>query len=206
VLLPRGFSPSGVLLALLVGAIACAVVAGPTTAGDQGSCSRAAAVQVATQLRIGVDSTTGKTPINQVLCGPFFGSRSQGMVAAIAIPSCGASVGWMVFRFEAGAWQLVLRVNHGAFLSVVGTDVQEKIGILRRGDAHCFPSAYKTRIWHWNGTRLTASAWKVTQANHTTRGKLVIGYFKTPSANIECDYAYGGTAETYVRCGIKSGL
>jgi hypothetical protein len=145
-------------------AAASATLRSTTVAVASGRCSKSTAVQVATRLHVGVDPTTGKTPIAQVLCGPFLGRGSRGMVASVAIPSCGVSITWAVFRYAAGHWMLVMKLNHGAFLSKVGSDIREKIGVLRPDDSHCFPSAWKTRIWHWNGRRFTHTGWKVTQA------------------------------------------
>jgi hypothetical protein len=171
-----------------------------------------------------VDPATGKTPTNQVFCGAFLGPRTHAMVASLAIPSCGVSVGWAVFRDTGGAWQLVMKQDHGAFIAASGSDIRESQGVLAPGDPHCFPSSTRTRIWHWDGSKLVASAWKVTRTGGATtppaatiptptgiakstfhQGGFTYGFFQTPSGNIECDFGYGkGTS--YVRCGIKSGL
>jgi hypothetical protein len=128
------------------------------------TCSRATASRVATRLHVGVDPILHRAPIFQVLCGPFFGPRSRGMVASFAVPTgCGGSTGWAVFRYT-GKWRVVMQQRNGAFLSKVGSDIQERRGDPRRGDPRCAPSAWKTRLWHWNGHSFTASAWKVTQA------------------------------------------
>jgi hypothetical protein len=114
-----------------------------------------------TRYRIGViKPVQPKTPVYQVLCGPFFGPGSRGMAASVAIPSCGGSVGWAVFRYRGGTWRLVMKQNHGAFLAAVGADIREAIGVLAPGDAHCFPSSVKYRFWHWNGSRLRAGPWR----------------------------------------------
>jgi len=113
-----------------------------------------------TRYRIGViPRFQPRTPVFQVLCGSFAGPGSRAMVASVAIPSCGGSVAWAVFRYAAGAWHLVLKQNHGAFLAAVGSDIREEIGVLAPGDAHCFPSSVKFRLWHWSGNRLRAGAW-----------------------------------------------
>jgi hypothetical protein len=128
------------------------------------TCSRATASRVATRLHVGVDPILHRAPIFQVLCGPFFGPRSRGMVASFAVPTgCGGSTGWAVFRSAFGKWRLVMQQRNGAFLSKAGSDIRERRGAPRQGDPPCAPSAWKTRIWHWNGHRFTASAWKVTQ-------------------------------------------
>src|SRR3954471_7685328 len=135
------------------------------SAAASGRCSKATAGQVATRFHVGVDASTGRTPIAQVLCGPFFGPGSRGMVASVAIPSCGQSIEWAVFRFTGGRWRLVMKRPHGAALEAVGSDIRETQGVLRGNDAHCFPSATRSRIWHWTGTRFRASRWKVTPAS-----------------------------------------
>ena len=99
--------------------------------------------------------------------------------------------------------------TNGAFLSKVGSsDIRERVGTPQPGDPHCSPSAWKTRIWHWNGTRFTASPWtQVTSGTSTApSGASKSGYLKTPSANIVCGYGYAGTDPAYVLCRIKSGL
>ena len=151
-------------------------------------CSKAAAVQVATRLRVGVDPFLGRTPIFQVLCGPFLGPGSQAMVASVAVPTgCGGSVGWAVFRFAGGTWQLVMERRNGAFLSAAGSDIRERVGAPRAGDPRCSPSVWKTRIWHWNGKRFTVSAWKVTGSRPPPKPKAPAAAFISPSRNLSCE-------------------
>ena len=122
-------------------------------------CSKATASRAMTRYGIGVNRYQKKTPVYQVLCGAFLGPGSRGMVGSVAIPSCGGSVGWAVFRWAHGMWRLVKNVKHGAFLDAVGSDIREKIGVLAAGDSHCFPSSVKYHFWHWNGRRLKAGPW-----------------------------------------------
>jgi hypothetical protein len=156
----------------------------PRVASVGGPCTKPTAVEVMTQAKIGVDILTGKTPVQQVLCGAFLGPGSSGMVASVAIPSCGFSVGWAVFRNDGADWQLVLHQDHGAFLAKVGNDIKETMGVLRPGDAHCFPSAERSRIWHWNGSALAPSAWKLKELRPAARSRH--HYFLSPSRNIYC--------------------
>ena len=65
---------------------------------------------------------------------------------------------------DRGTWTLVLQQPNGAFLSKAGADIVERVGAPRRTDRHCSPSAWKTRTWHWDGTRLVPTAWRVTAA------------------------------------------
>ena len=124
-------------------------------------CSKAAAVKAMTRYRIGVvEPFQPRTPVNQVQCGPLFGRGSRGMVASVAIPGCGISAGWAVFRHSGGTWKLAKKVDHGAFLDVVGGDIRETIGVLARGDAHCFPSSVKYHFWRWNGKRFVVGPWQ----------------------------------------------
>ena len=122
-------------------------------------CSKATASRAMTRYRIGVNRFQKTTPVYQVLCGAFLGPGSRGMVGSVAIPSCGGSVGWAVFRWAGGTWRLVKNVKHGAFLHAVGSDIREKIGVLGPRDPHCFPSSVKYRFWHWNGSALKAGPW-----------------------------------------------
>jgi hypothetical protein len=167
----------------------------PAVAAVGGSCSKPTAVAVMTEAKVGVDILTGKTPVQQVLCGAFLGPGSSGMVASVAIPSCGLSTGWAVFRFDGNDWQLVMQQNHGAFLSKVGTDIKETMGVLHRGDAHCFPSAERSRIWHWNGNALVASAWKLKELKQAQH----LFYFLSPSRNIHCAQGDEGQAKCVTR-------
>ena len=169
--------------------------ASPATSAASGSCSKATAVRVATALHVRIDPGTSTTPIFQVLCGPFLGPGSQGMVASVAAPTgCGGSIGWAVFRFTAGAWQLVMNQRNGAFLSAVGSDIRERVGAPRPGDPPCSPSAWKARIWHWNGSRFIASPWKLgTNTEPEGRG------FYSPSRNIACGM-FDDIKYRYVNC------
>jgi len=133
------------------------VAAGGTSA--TGDCSKGTASKAVTRYRIGVNRFQKKAPVYQVLCGAFLGPGSRGMVGSVAIPSCGGSVDWAVFRWAGGTWRLVMNVKHGAFLDAVGSDIREKIGVLGPGDSHCFPSSVKYRFWRWNGRALNAGTW-----------------------------------------------
>lgn len=74
-----------------------------------------------------------------------------------------------------------MQQRNGAFLSKVGSDIREKKGVLRPEDDRCSPSAWKSRIWHWRGSRFTVSPWKLsTTVRH-------LFYFRSPSHNIWCD-------------------
>ena len=133
----------------------------PVTSAS-GPCSPAEARRVVERLRLG---STGdpdvSNPVAQVLCGAFAGPGSQAMAASLAIPSCGRTAGWVVFRRTAGTWQLVLTRNNGADLDAVGSGIRETQFVLRPGDAHCFPTGgTRSRTWRWNGTRFTSGAWK----------------------------------------------
>jgi len=168
-------------------------------------CSKSTALKVATQFQLGVDPTLTR-PIAQVLCGAFVGPGSNAMAASIAIPSCGRTAQWAVFRWTGTEWQLVLTRNNGADLDAVGSDIRETQFVLRPTDSHCFPTGgTRSRVWHWDGKRFTATPWKAklgaaTAPKPTTK----TGYFKTPSGNIQC---YGsGKGSAHVVCGIKSGL
>jgi hypothetical protein len=150
-------------LALVVAVLVpAAIVAGSAARSSTtaAACSKAAASKAMTSYGIGVIKPyQPKAPVYQVLCGPFLGPGSQAMVGSIAIPSCGGSVDWAVFRYAGGSWKLVMNVKHGAFLDAVGSDIREMIGVLAPGDAHCFPSSVKYRFWHWNGSSLKAGPW-----------------------------------------------
>jgi hypothetical protein len=144
----------------VLGAAGVSTAAGSHVRSSQtAACSKATASKAMTRYRIGVVPGQPRTPVYQVLCGAFLGPGTRAMVGSIAIPSCGGSVGWAVFRYANGSWQLVKRVKHGAFLDAVGSDIRETLGVLAPGDAHCFPSSVRYHFWHWNGHRLVAGPW-----------------------------------------------
>ncbi len=128
------------------------------TAAAAGRCSRDAAREIFERQRIG-NAGYMEHPEAQVFCGRFTGRHSKAMVASAAIPSCGLSTQWFVYRSVHGRWQRVLAVNHGAFLTRSGRTIHEWQGVLAPSDAHCFPSSAKLRNWHWNGSRLVHGAW-----------------------------------------------
>jgi hypothetical protein len=96
-----------------------------------------------------------------VLCGAFAGKRSRAMAVTLAIPACGRTGGWVVFRWNGRAWKLLLRRTTGADLAAVGSTIRETMFVFKSGDTHCSPTGgTRSRLWHWNGRRLVAGAWK----------------------------------------------
>jgi hypothetical protein len=174
-----------------------------------GRCSKATALRVATQFQLGVDPTL-PNPIAQVLCGAFVGTGSQAMAVSVAIPSCGRTAQWAVFRWAGGAWQRVMTRNNGADLDAVGSDIRETQFVLLPTDSHCFPTGgTRSRTWHWNGSRFVTGPWKVTPG---TAAKPAVGaksaQFRTPSGNIVCQYLPASEAfpRAFLECVIKSKL
>jgi hypothetical protein len=158
-----------------------------------GSCSIAAASEAATAAHFLVDPGLGRTPINSVICGPFVGPRSQAMAATVAVPTgCGFSIGWAVFRFSGGVWELVMKQYNGVLkLRAVGSDIRATQGYPRRGDPHCSPSRTRSRIWHWNGSKFVAGPWKVSSTGPKT---VHLFYIRSPSHNLWCDIGDEGKA------------
>jgi hypothetical protein len=111
------------------------------------------------RLRLGDPFAT--TPVFKVLCGSFAGPGSQTMVASLLGEANTGMIGWVVFRRIGGEWQLLMERRGAAELTAAGADIKETVAIYRAGDPRCCPSGGdKSRIWHWNGTRFTASAWQ----------------------------------------------
>ena len=155
-------------------------------------CSKAEALRAATRFHLGVDPSL-PNPIVQVLCGPFVGPESEAMVASLAIPSCGRTAGWAVFRLAGEAWELVLARNNGANLTAVGSGIKETQYVLRPSDSHCFPTGgTRSRTWHWNGTRMVSGAWKYSKPQPKKSDVLHVPYFKSPSGNIHCGLGDSG--------------
>jgi hypothetical protein len=117
------------------------------------------------------------------------------MVASVAAPTgCGGSIGWAVFSFSGGEWHLVMNQRNGAFLSAAGSNIRERVGAPRPGDPPCSPSAWKSRIWHWNGSRFVAGPWEqVGKEEPARRG------FYSPSRNIACGM-FDDSSYRYVNC------
>jgi hypothetical protein len=156
-------------------------------------CSRATAARA--MARYHIPLLQPNRPVGQLLCGPFLGAGSNAMVASVAIPSCGGSVDWAVFRFGGGAWRLVMNVKHGAFLDAVGSDIRETLGVLGPGDAHCFPSSVKYHLWHWNGTRLKAGPWLRARSYNPV---------VSPDGNIFCSFNFVTYPKLEARCASLS--
>ena len=123
------------------------------------------------------------------------------MAASVAIPSCGRTANWLVFRYRNGGWQRVFESHNGAVLAAVGSDIKETQNVLRDGDAHCFPTGgTRSRVWHWNGSRFTSTAWRYTKTAAERAAKpLKLFYFYSPSgyapgSNILCSSGDGGLA------------
>jgi hypothetical protein len=157
------------------------------------SCTRDAASQVATAAGFDVDPGLGRTPINSVICGPFFGGGSQGMAATVAVPTgCGFSIGWGVFGLSGGAWKLVMKQDNGVLklqpvaLADGGADIRTTQGYPRRGDPRCSPSRMRSQVWHWNGSSFVASPWAVTEAK-----TVYFAHFRSPNGNIGCQFGGG---------------
>ena len=165
----------------------------PTAAATAGPCSKAEATRVVKRLHLGnADDPDVSDPVAEVLCGAFVGPGRQAMVASLAIPSCGRTAGWVVFRRAGATWELVMERHNGADLDAVGTGIRETQFVLRPGDAHCFPTGgTRSRTWRWNGARFTSTAWtqsKPPTTPQTPSVTLPSGYLKTPSGNIACVY------------------
>ncbi len=182
----------------------------PTFDGDaigsaaSGHCSRAAARQVVRQLRLGDPSVPD--PVGKVLCGSFTGPGSQTMVVSLVGPGNTGLIEWAVFRW-AGGWRFLMKQSAAASITGTGSDIRQTLPVYRPDDARCCPSGgTKTRIWHWNGSRLVAGPWKQSTlgtAPTPAAGALTRGHFKTPSGNIFCGY-FSGKPGAGVECVIKS--
>ncbi len=165
------------LLGGVVAALAVAApfaVAAPAPAAISSHCSRPTANAV--MAKFGFVSDPAIKPAADVLCGHFTGPKSNAMAVTEAIPSCGISASWFVFRFAAGAWQVVLKRPNGAFLDAVGNRIRETHYVLRPFDAHCFPTGGTvSRFWRWNGSGFSHTAYRRSGA-----------MFVSPTRNLWC--------------------
>ena len=168
------------------------LIASPAHA-ESGTCSKTTALHVSTRLHL-ADATLGRSRLAQVLCGPFTGPGSRGMVISAALPSCGGSYMWTVLRFKGSSWRVVMKQNHGAILAKAGADIVERQGVLLAGDAHCFPSESKTRTWHWNGSRFAATRWAVSPQTS-------LAAFLSPDRAVWC--MFNSLDAPYAWCGTR---
>jgi hypothetical protein len=192
-------------LALAIAAVAPAAT--PGTTGVTGPCSKSVAERAVAKVKWG-DPTIG-TPVDQVLCGPFFGAGTSGMAVSIEVGrGCAPSVHWGVFQLVGGSWRLVLDRNNGAFLTAVGSDVRETQGVRAPGDSDCSPSAWRARVWHWSGSGFVVGPWKPSLAPDATSSAasqkpstaVLPTYIASPSGNLLCFLADRGDAAAEVYC------
>jgi hypothetical protein len=149
-------------------------------------CSKAAGLEVVQRLHL--NDTEVTDPVYKVLCGSFTGPGSQTMVVSLMGPGSSGMLDWVVFRWAGNAWELLMKRHQSAVLTAAGSDIRETVSIFRAGDSRCCPSGgTKARLWHWNGTRLVAGAWKqVTPPKSSTGAILHLYVFASPSRNILC--------------------
>jgi hypothetical protein len=143
--------------------------------------------------RLGLGDPYVPAPVFKVLCGSFTGPNSQTMVVSLAGPT--SILGWAVFSWTGGEWQLLMKQSQAAVLTAAGSDIRETVSIYRAGDPRCCPSGgEKSRLWHWNGSRFTAGVWK--QAAPAKAAPTVhLYYFLSPSHNILCGLGDEGAAD-----------
>lgn len=102
---------------------------------------------------------------------------------------------WVVFRWAGDAWQFLMKQTAGASITAAGSDIRQTLPIYRPSDPRCCPTGgTKSRIWHWNGTRFTASAWK-----QVTKGEPEARAFDSPSLNLNCAM-FDQTGGRFVHC------
>jgi hypothetical protein len=169
----------------------------PDASIASGDCSTATALQLVEQNHL--NDFLLPDPVRQVLCGPFAGAGSDAMAITIGAPTCWGVQRWAVFSFTGGAWQLVLDQREFIFpLVAVGADIRETTPVFRPADPRCLPSGgTHARIWHWNGTRLVAGAWKQVTAGTPVK----VASFYSPSRNLSCEMGDDpGVRGSYVYC------
>jgi hypothetical protein len=121
-------------------------------------------------------------PVGKVLCGSFTGPGSQTMVVSLWGPGNTGFIEFAVFRWTGDEWQFLMKESAANSITAAGSDIRQTLPIYRASDSRCCPTGgTKTRIWHWDGTRFVASAWK-----QVTPGKVITRSFYTPSKNINC--------------------
>ena len=160
----------------------------PATGAPAATGQVAVACSTATAKRLVLDRVAG------VLCGSFLGADSRAMVVNLTSGVCLPFVGWEVYELKGGSWEHVVLPAHGGLsghpVVKVGNDIRETLDVRRPGDSLCNPTGgTKTRIWHWNGSRLVPSVWtsSTKPSTPTTSGNdkgFVLLY--SPSGNLRC--------------------
>ena len=152
--------------------------ASPLTAVATADCSEAAATEIV--LRLHLNDPEVAAPVARLLCGSFTGPGSETMVASLWGPGNSGLITWVVFQWVGDAWQFLMKQPAAASITTAGSDIRQTLPIYRASDSRCCPTGgTKTRIWHWDGTRLVAGPWK-----QVTRGEP--SRFDSPSRNITC--------------------
>ena len=149
-----------------------------------GHCTRAAADQIVLELDLQAEPGW-KHPVAQVLCGAFLGPGVGAMAASVAIPSCGRTGNWLVFRYQDSRWRQVFESHNGAELVAVGTDIKETQNVLRPERPALLstsPVGMWSRVWHSGRSRFTSTAWRYTKTAAERAAKpLKLFYFYSPS-------------------------
>lgn len=184
---------------IAVGAAIAAVVTTSVAFGDvaeSAACSRATALEAMTRSHL-ISDPQLRRPIGQLFCGAFAGPGSRAMAASSAHGACIPYAGWGVFRYRAGRWELVPGGRHDVTLSPgiarSGNDIVEKRTVRYAGESLCLASGLKVRRWHWNGSRLSAGPWKLTQGQDQ---------FLSPDRGLWC--VLGNVPRREVYCGSES--
>jgi hypothetical protein len=180
----------GLRLGMVVLCASAAAVTGASAGASRSvACSQAVGVQVMASHHM-LDSGMKPRPTGEVLCGSFLGPGVPAMAVAAGSGTCLPFNGWAVFRYAGGTWQAVPGGAHYGYLvglSRSGNDVVEKTVVPEPGKPICLAQGHRSRVWHWNGTRLVAGAWLGVQpAPTTTSGTLHLVYFLSPSHNLWC--------------------
>jgi NHL repeat-containing protein len=131
----------------------------PGSRAVTGSCTRATAVKLAIKHAYG--EPLGH-PALGFICGRFTGPGSTAMAGIYHSGTCLPFQGFAVFHLVGGGWKEVLPLTDFGVLSIkaVGNDIKETAPVFRPGDFRCNPSGgERSRIWHWNGSRMVAGAW-----------------------------------------------
>lgn len=126
-----------------------------------GQCSKKAAKQQINQAKPGFLATKYGDFIFEVLCRDFSGDGLIDMAFVKGVSGTAGTIGWGVFNGTGeGKWQLTLfrRNEYKVQVAPKGSDIEATTPIYKKNDPNCCPSAFRVKLWRWNGDKYAVAS------------------------------------------------